>query len=52
MAAAEAKTLRWALWHSPARVVRTAGRWVVRILAGWPSADVLLGAYWRIAMLA
>jgi hypothetical protein len=52
MATAEPKTLRWALWHSPARVVRTAGRWVVRILAGWPSADALLGAYRRIAMLA
>jgi Transposase DDE domain group 1 len=52
MAGAEPKTLRWALWHSPARVVRTAGRWVVRILAGWPTADALLGAYRRIAMLA
>ncbi len=52
MAAAEPKTLRWALWHSPARVVRTAGRWVVRILAGWPTANALLGAYRRIAVLA
>lgn len=52
MSSAEPKALRWALWHSPARVVRTAGRWVVRILAGWPGADALLGAYRRIAMLA
>jgi hypothetical protein len=52
LATAEPKTLRWALWHSPARVVRTAGRLVVRILAGWPSADELLAAYRRLAMLA
>ena len=52
MAAAEPKTLRWALWHSPARVVHKAGRYVVRILAGWPSADALLCAYRRIAMLS
>lgn len=52
MAAAEPKTLRWSLWHSPARIVRTAGRWVVRILAGWPGADALIGAYRRIALLA
>ena len=52
MAAAEPKALRWALWHSPARVVRRAGRCVVRILAGWPTADELLSVYRRIAMLA
>jgi hypothetical protein len=50
-ALASPKALRWALWHSPARVVRRAGRWVVRILDGWPAADVLLDAYRRIALL-
>ena len=50
-ALASPKALRWGLWHSPARVVRKAGRWVVRILDGWPSADVLLDAYRRIALL-
>ena len=52
MASAEPKTLRWALWHSPARVVHKAGRCVVRILGGWPCADALLAAYRRIALLA
>ncbi|HEX2275451.1 MAG TPA: IS1380 family transposase [Acidimicrobiales bacterium] len=51
LAAAEPKTLRWALWHSPARVVRKAGRWVVRILEGWPTADELVAAYRRIARI-
>ncbi|MDQ4133231.1 MAG: IS1380 family transposase [Actinomycetota bacterium] len=46
------KSLRWSLWHSPARVVRKAGRWVVRLLDGWPTADLLLDAYRRIALLA
>jgi hypothetical protein len=52
LAVAEPTTLRWTLWHSPARVVRTAGRWVVRILEGWPSAEDLLAAYGRIALLS
>lgn len=52
LAAAEPKTLRWSLWHSPGRLVRSAGRWVVRVLDGWPSADELLAAYRRIALLA
>ena len=50
-AGAAPKSLRWALWHSPARVVRKAGRVVVRLLDGWPTAEVLLGAYRRIALL-
>jgi hypothetical protein len=51
-ALASPKALRWAVWHSPARVVRRAGRWVVRLLDGWPTADVLVEAYRRIAQLA
>jgi hypothetical protein len=47
-----AEALRWALWHSPARIVRRAGRRLVRILDGWPSADALVAAYKRIALLA
>ena len=50
LAAAEPKALRWTLWQSPARVVRKAGRWI-RILDGWPTADELLAAYRRIALL-
>ncbi len=52
LAAAEPKTLRWSFWHSPGRLVRTAGRWVVRILDGWPTADTLIEAHRRIALLA
>ena len=51
LARAEPKTLRWALWHSPARIVRKARRRVVRILDGWPAAPELLRAYERIALI-
>ncbi len=36
LARAEPKTLRWGLWHAPARLVHRARRRVVRILDGWP----------------
>jgi hypothetical protein len=52
LAIAEPKTLRWALWHTPARLVHRARRRVVRILDAWPSADELLGAYQRLALIA
>ena len=52
LAVAEPKTLRWTLWHTPARLVRHARRRIVRILDGWPTADQLLAAYQRIALLA
>ncbi|MFN0089042.1 MAG: IS1380 family transposase [Acidimicrobiales bacterium] len=48
LANAEPKTLRWQLWHTPARVVRHARRTIVRILDDWPTADALLAAYSRI----
>lgn len=51
LALAEPKTLRWGLWHTPARIVRRARRRVVRILDGWPSTAPLLDAYGRIAAL-
>ena len=49
LAAAEPKTLRWALWATPARVVRRARRQIVRILDGWPTRAELLSAYQRVA---
>lgn len=52
LAVAEPKTLRWTLWHTPARLVRRARRHVVRILDGWPTAGELLDAYQRIALIA
>ena len=51
LALAEPKTLRWALWHTPARTVHRARRRIVRILDGWPSTIALLDAHRRIAML-
>ncbi len=51
LAVAEPKTLRWGLWHTPARIVRRARRQIVRILDGWPSTPALLDAYQRIAAL-
>ena len=51
LAVAEPKTLRWNLWHTPARIVRHARRRIVRILDGWPTADELLAAYQRVALI-
>jgi hypothetical protein len=51
LAVAEPKTLRWTLWHTPARLVRHARRRIVRILDGWPTADELLAAYARVALI-
>ena len=51
LAAAEPKTLRWELWHSPARVVRRSRRRIVRVLDTWPTTWHLLGAYQRLALI-
>jgi Transposase DDE domain group 1 len=51
LALARPKALRWSLFHAPGRLVRRARRDVVRILDGWPSAEVLLAAYKRIALI-
>jgi Transposase DDE domain group 1 len=51
LAVAEPKTLRWGLWHTPARLVRRARRRIVRILDGWPTTTALLDAYQRIALI-
>ena len=51
LARAKAKRLRWTFWHTPARIITTARRDVVRILDGWPTADEILAAYRNIAAL-
>ncbi len=51
LAVAEPKTLRRSLWHTPARIVRHARRHIVRILDAWPTADELLAAYQRVALI-
>ncbi len=52
LGAAEPKTLRWSLWHTPGRLVRRGRRWVVRVLEGWPTEGALLAAYRAITLLA
>jgi Transposase DDE domain group 1 len=51
LAAAEPKTLRWSLWHTPARIIRRARRQTVRVLDKWPTAHHLLDAYQRIQLI-
>jgi Transposase DDE domain group 1 len=51
LAVAEPKTLRWQLWHTPARIVRRARQQIVRILDDWPTADALTRAYQRVALI-
>jgi hypothetical protein len=51
LARARPKLLRWSLFHAPGRLVRSARRDLVRILDGWPSADALLAAYRKIALV-
>jgi hypothetical protein len=51
LARAEPKTLRWRLWHAPARLVRHARHDVVRILERWPDAGAILAAHQHIAAL-
>jgi hypothetical protein len=51
LARAEPKTLRWRLWHTPARIVGHARRDVIRILDGWPDAQAIIAAHARIAAI-
>lgn len=48
---ARPKALRWGIFHAPGRLVRRARRRVVRIIDGWPTTQVLLDAYQRIALI-
>ena len=52
LATAEPKTLRWRLWHTPARVIRKSRRSVIRLLDGWPDTTEILNAYQRITTLS
>jgi len=51
LATAEPKTLRWRLWHAPARKVRSGRQLVVRILDAWPDASAIVRAHRRIVRL-
>jgi hypothetical protein len=48
---ARPKALRWGIFHAPGRLVHRARQTVVRIIDGWPTTDVLLDAYRRIALI-
>ena len=48
LSTAEPKRLRWSIWHTPARIVRRAGRDIIRIIDGWPTTADLLDAHQRI----
>jgi len=50
-ALAEPKKLRYRLLHVAARLVRTAGRTLLRVARTWPWADDLAAAYTRLAAL-
>ena len=51
LARAKPKRLRWTLWHTPARIITTARRDIIRILDGWPTAGEILAAYRQRAAL-
>ncbi len=51
LAAAEPKTLRWSLWHTPARIVHRARARIVRVLDGWPTGNIVTDAYQRIELI-
>ncbi len=48
---ARPKALRWGIFHAPGRLVRRARQRIVRIIDGWPTTEVLLEAYRRIALI-
>jgi hypothetical protein len=48
---ARPKALRWGIFGAPGRLVRRARRRVVRVIDDWPTAQVLLDAYERIALI-
>ena len=48
---ARPKTLRWAILHTPGRLVHRARQRIVRIAKDWPTADVILSAYQRIDLI-
>jgi hypothetical protein len=51
LAKARPKALRWSFLHAPGRLVRRGRRLVIRVLSHWPSADAIVSAHRRIAML-
>jgi hypothetical protein len=48
---ARPKALRWAILHTPGRLIHRARQRIVRIAAGWPTAQVIIDAYQRIDLI-
>jgi len=48
---AEPKTLRYRLWHVPARIVRHARRQILRLPRAWPWTTALMVAFGRVRAL-
>jgi hypothetical protein len=51
LARAKPRRLRWTFWHTPARIITSARRDIVRIVDGWPTAGDIVAAYRAIAAL-
>ena len=51
LAAAEPKRLRFALWHTAGRLVRTGRRLILRLSADWPWVRQLRAAFARLRAL-
>ena len=51
LAGARPKTLRWYLWHTPARLIRHARQTTIRIPHTWPTAHLLHQAHQHINAL-
>ena len=45
LAKASPKKLRWQLWHTPARITRSARRTTIGLPDNWPTAKTLLAAH-------
>lgn len=48
---ARPKRLRWTLWHTPARAIKSGRRDIIRLLDNWPTTSEILVAHRRIAVL-
>ena len=46
------KALRLNIFHAPDRLIRTARKRIERVIAGWPTTEVILPAYKRIALIS
>ena len=45
---ARPKTMRWAYWHTPARIIRHARRRILQIPRIWPAVHLITRAHQRI----